>query len=101
MEHSKRATHFSDRVASILRTPDEALAKRRLRNNYASQNNGRPIPPADARRFAVRQRQGRSSTLFGRIKLERGERPLAGFAELTQEIAQAKGLDIGELKIAI
>ncbi len=44
---------------------------------------------------------GVTPTLFGQIVIERGEMLLAGIAELTREIALAKGLDIGELTIAL
>ena len=44
---------------------------------------------------------GVTPTLVGRIVLETGEMLLIGFAELAREITLAKGLEIGELTIAI
>jgi DNA-binding transcriptional LysR family regulator len=45
-------------------------------------------------------RQGVTPTLFGEIVLKHGERAVAEFDELTRELALAKGLEIGELRIA-
>lgn len=44
---------------------------------------------------------GVTPTLFGQIVLEKGEILLDGFAELTREITLAKGLDVGDLAIAV
>ena len=44
---------------------------------------------------------GVTPSLFGRILLERGDPLLAGFSELIREITLAKGLEIGELTIAM
>jgi DNA-binding transcriptional LysR family regulator len=45
-------------------------------------------------------RQGVTPTLFGEIVLKHGERAVAEFDELAREIALAKGMEIGELRIA-
>ena len=44
-------------------------------------------------------RQGVTPTPFGEIILRHGEKALANFHELTRELALAKGLEIGELRI--
>jgi DNA-binding transcriptional LysR family regulator len=44
-------------------------------------------------------RQGVAPTTFGEIILRHGEKALANFHELTRELALAKGLEIGELRI--
>jgi DNA-binding transcriptional LysR family regulator len=46
-------------------------------------------------------RQGVTPTLFGEIILRHGEKALANYHELTRELALAKGLEIGELRITI
>lgn len=45
-------------------------------------------------------RQGVTPTLFGEIVLRHGGRAIAEFDELTRELALARGLEIGELRIA-
>jgi DNA-binding transcriptional LysR family regulator len=45
-------------------------------------------------------RQGVAPTLFGEIVLKYGERAVIEFNELMRELALAKGLEIGELRIA-
>jgi DNA-binding transcriptional LysR family regulator len=45
-------------------------------------------------------RQGVTPTSFGEIILRHGDRALASFHELTRELSLAKGLEIGELRIA-
>jgi len=45
-------------------------------------------------------RQGVTPTLFGEIVLRHGERAAAEFHELMREITLAKGLEVGELRIA-
>ena len=45
-------------------------------------------------------RQGVTPTLFGEIVLRHGGRATAEFDELTRELALARGLEIGELRIA-
>jgi DNA-binding transcriptional LysR family regulator len=45
-------------------------------------------------------RQGVTPTVFGEIVLRHGERAVAEFDELMRELALAKGLEIGELRIA-
>jgi DNA-binding transcriptional LysR family regulator len=45
-------------------------------------------------------RQGVAPTLFGEILLKHGERAVAEFDELMRELALAKGLEIGELRVA-
>ena len=45
-------------------------------------------------------RQGVAPTLFGEIVLKHGERAVAEFDELLRELAFAKGLEIGELRVA-
>jgi DNA-binding transcriptional LysR family regulator len=45
-------------------------------------------------------RQGVTPTLFGEIVLKHGERAVADFHELARELALAKGLEIGELRVA-
>jgi DNA-binding transcriptional LysR family regulator len=45
-------------------------------------------------------RQGVTPTLFGDIVLKHGARAAADFAELERELALAKGMEIGELRIA-
>jgi DNA-binding transcriptional LysR family regulator len=45
-------------------------------------------------------RQGVTPTSFGEIVLRHGDKALASFHELTREVALAKGLEIGELRIA-
>jgi DNA-binding transcriptional LysR family regulator len=45
-------------------------------------------------------RQGVTPTPFGEIVLRHGERAAAEFQELMREVALAKGLEIGELRIA-
>lgn len=45
-------------------------------------------------------RQGVTPTSFGEIVLRHGERAAAEFHELMREVALAKGLEIGELRIA-
>jgi len=44
---------------------------------------------------------GVTPTLFGRIVIERGETLLRGYSELLRELTLTKGLDIGELTVAI
>jgi DNA-binding transcriptional LysR family regulator len=44
-------------------------------------------------------RQGVTPTLFGEIILRHGDKALASFHELTRELALAKGLEVGELRI--
>ena len=46
-------------------------------------------------------RQGVAPTPFGEIVLRHGERAEAEFLELTREVTLAKGLEIGELRIAL
>ena len=46
-------------------------------------------------------RQGVTPTTFGEIVLRNGERAASEFRELTREITLAKGLDVGELRIAV
>jgi len=45
-------------------------------------------------------RQGVAPTLFGEIVLKHGERAVADFAELERELALARGMEIGELRVA-
>ena len=45
-------------------------------------------------------RQGVTPTLFGEIVLKHGERAVAEFDEIMRELALAKGLEVGELRIA-
>jgi DNA-binding transcriptional LysR family regulator len=45
-------------------------------------------------------RQGVTLTPFGEIVLQHGERAAAEFHELAREVALAKGLEVGELRIA-
>ena len=45
-------------------------------------------------------RQGVAPTLFGEIVLKHSERAVAEFEELMRELALAKGLEIGELRVA-
>ena len=45
-------------------------------------------------------RQGVTPTLFGEIVLRHGERAAAEFHELMREITLAKGMEIGELRVA-
>jgi DNA-binding transcriptional LysR family regulator len=45
-------------------------------------------------------RQGVGPTLFGEIVLRYGERAVTAFDELMRELALAKGLEIGELRVA-
>ena len=45
-------------------------------------------------------RQGVTPTLFGEIVLRHGERAAAEFHELMREITLAKGIEIGELRVA-
>ena len=45
-------------------------------------------------------RQGVTPTSFGEIVLRHGDKALASFQELSRELALAKGLEIGELRIA-
>jgi DNA-binding transcriptional LysR family regulator len=45
-------------------------------------------------------RQGVTPTPFGEIVLRHGEKTIANFHELTRELTLAKGLEIGELRIA-
>ena len=45
-------------------------------------------------------RQGVTPTPFGEIVLRHGERAAAEFHELMREVALAKGLEVGELRIA-
>jgi DNA-binding transcriptional LysR family regulator len=45
-------------------------------------------------------RQGVAPTLLGEIVLKHGERAVTEFAELMRELTLAKGLEIGELRIA-
>ena len=49
---------------------------------------------------ALFDRQGVTPTPFGEIVLRHGERAAAEFHELMREITLAKGLEIGELRIA-
>ncbi len=49
---------------------------------------------------ALFDRQGVTPTVFGEIILRHGEKALATFHELMRELALAKGLEIGELRIA-
>ncbi len=53
-------------------------------------------------RLGVRlfDRAGVTPTIFGEIILKHSGQVLGGFAELTREIALAKGLEVGELRIA-
>lgn len=44
---------------------------------------------------------GVTPTLFGRIVIEKGEMLLRGYSELLREITLTKGLDIGELTVAV
>src|SRR5271168_1553420 len=44
-------------------------------------------------------RQGVTPTSFGEIILRYGGKALASFYELTRELALAKGLEVGELRI--
>ena len=50
---------------------------------------------------ALFDRQGVTPTPFGEIVLRHGERAAAEFHELMREITLAKGLEIGELRIAL
>lgn len=45
-------------------------------------------------------RRGVEPTLFGEIVLRHGERAAAQFQELTRELALAKGIEIGELRVS-
>jgi DNA-binding transcriptional LysR family regulator len=45
-------------------------------------------------------RQGVTPTSFGEIILRHGDKALASFRELTRELPLAKGLEVGELRIA-
>ena len=49
---------------------------------------------------ALFDRRGVAPTLFGEIVLKHGERAVAGFDELMREVALAKGLEVGELRVA-
>ena len=49
---------------------------------------------------AIFDRQGVTLTSFGEIILRHGEKALGNFHELTRELALAKGVEIGELRIA-
>ena len=46
-------------------------------------------------------RAGVTPTLFGEIVLKHGRSVVAGFAELRREIAMARGLEVGELTVAM
>jgi DNA-binding transcriptional LysR family regulator len=46
-------------------------------------------------------RQGVTPTLFGEIVLKHGERAVADFNDLARELALAKGVEIGELRLAV
>jgi DNA-binding transcriptional LysR family regulator len=46
-------------------------------------------------------RQGVTPTLFGEIVLRHGERAIAEFNDLARELALAKGMEIGELRLAV
>ncbi len=46
-------------------------------------------------------RQGVTPTLFGGIVLEHGERAVAEFNDLARELALAKGMEIGEVRLAV
>ena len=50
---------------------------------------------------ALFDRAGVTPTIFGEIVLKHGRPVLAGFAELKREIALIKGLDVGELSVAM
>jgi DNA-binding transcriptional LysR family regulator len=46
-------------------------------------------------------RQGVTPTLFGEIVLKHGERAVAQFSDLARELALAKGMEIGEVRLAM
>jgi DNA-binding transcriptional LysR family regulator len=46
-------------------------------------------------------RQGVTPTLFGEIVLRHGERAVAEFKDLARELALAKGMEIGEVRLAV
>jgi DNA-binding transcriptional LysR family regulator len=52
-------------------------------------------------RLFDRDSQSVAPTLFGRILIDRGELVIDGLAELIREIDLAKGLEVGELTIAV
>lgn len=54
----------------------------------------------DALGVAIFDRQGVTPTVFGEIILRYGERALASYRELERELALAKGLETGELRVA-
>ena len=50
---------------------------------------------------ALFDRVGVTPTIFGEIVLKHGRSVLSGFTELSRELAMAKGLDLGELTVAM
>ena len=46
-------------------------------------------------------RQGAAPTLFGDIVLRHGERAIASFEDLVRDVASAKGLEFGDLRVSV